>query len=53
MASAIIATIRVRNNRKLAEEEADGELLLENLISKLPPAETWDTELSIGVLVVG
>jgi hypothetical protein len=53
MASAIIATIRSRNNRKLAEEEADGELLLENLISKLPPAETWDTELNIGVLIVG
>jgi hypothetical protein len=53
MASAIIATIRSRNNRKLSEEEAEGEILLENLISKLPPTETWDSEFSIGMLVVG
>ncbi len=53
MASAIIATIRSRNQQNLSEEEAKDELQLENFITKLPPEETWDSDFSIGMLVVG
>ena len=53
MASAIIATIRSRNQRKLSEEEAEEEVPLENFVTKLPPQETWDSEFNIGILVVG
>ena len=52
MASAI-AAMRKMNKSQAFEEGADVEDLLENLVIKLPPEETWDAEFCLGVLVLG
>jgi hypothetical protein len=52
MASAI-AAMRKMTKGQVFEEVADVEDLLENLVTKLPPAETWDAEFCLGVLVLG
>ena len=50
MASVIAA---IRKNRNFSEQEADEENLLDNLISRVPPQETWDAEFCLGMLVAG
>jgi hypothetical protein len=52
MASAI-AAMRKMNKSQVLEEGAEDEDILENLITKLPPSETWDAEFCLGVLVLG
>jgi hypothetical protein len=51
--AAAIAAIRSMNQRKAGEVDSEDEDLLENLIAKLPPPETWDSEIALGMLVVG
>jgi hypothetical protein len=44
----------IRKNRTYSEQEADeAENLLDNLISRSPPQETWDAEFCLGMLVAG
>ncbi len=50
MAGAIAA---IRKNRTISEEETDEESLLDHLISRVPPQETWDAEFCLGMLVAG
>jgi hypothetical protein len=50
MAGAIAA---IRKHRAITEEESDEESLLDHLISKVPPQETWDAEFCLGMLVAG
>jgi hypothetical protein len=52
MAGAI-AAIRKMKKRKPADNDSDDEDLLEHLIVKLPPQDTWDSEIALGMLVVG
>ncbi len=52
MAGAI-AAMRKKNKGQEFEEGADGGDLMENLVIKLPPAETWVAEFCLGVLVLG
>ncbi len=51
--AATIAAIRKLNKRKIEEEDEDTEDLLEILTARLPPKETWDSELFLGMLVLG
>ena len=51
--ASTIAAIRIRNQRKIAEQEMDEESLLENLVSRVPPQETWDADFCLGMLVAG
>jgi hypothetical protein len=48
-----IAAIRIRSQRNISEHEKDEDILLDNLISRVPPQETWDTEFCLGMLVAG
>jgi hypothetical protein len=52
MASAIAAMRRMTKSQTF-EEAADVDDILENLVMKLPPVETWDAEFCLGVLVLG
>jgi hypothetical protein len=52
MASAIAAMRKMTKNQ-VFEEEEDVEDILENLVIKLPSAETWDAEFILGVLILG
>jgi hypothetical protein len=52
MASAI-AAMRKMTKAPVFEEGADADDILEILVTKLPPAETWDAEFCLGVLVLG
>ena len=49
MASAI-AAVRKMTKAQVFQEGA-GENILENLVIKLPPEETWDAEFCLGVLM--
>ena len=50
--AAVIAAIR--KNRTYSEPEADeADNLLDDLISRAPPQETWDAEFCLGMLVAG
>jgi hypothetical protein len=51
--ASTIAVIRIRNQRKISEEETNEESLLETLVSKIPSEETWDAEFFLGMLVAG
>ncbi len=53
MAASAIAAMRKKNKGQVFEEGADVEDLLENLVMKLPPAETWDAEFCLELLVLG
>jgi hypothetical protein len=50
MASTIAA---IRKNRAISEQEPEEENLLDNLISRVPPKQTWDAEFILGMLVHG
>jgi hypothetical protein len=50
--AAAIAAIRDMNRRKAADDGSDDDLL-EHLIVKLPPRDTWESEIALGMLVVG
>jgi hypothetical protein len=51
--AAAIAVIRKLNQRRLERKDADEDDLLDNLKARLPPKETWDSELFLGMLVLG
>ncbi len=51
--AAAIAAIRSMNTRKAADDVSDDEDLLDHLVMKLPPRDTWDSEIALGMLVVG
>ncbi len=52
MASAI-AAMRKGNKGQSNQETTENDDILENLMIKLPPQETWDAEYSLGVLILG
>ncbi len=52
MASAI-AAMRKMPKSQVFEEGAEGKDIIENLVTKLPPSETWDAEFCLGVLILG
>jgi hypothetical protein len=47
------AAILLRNARILQDDDDEEENLLENLTAKLPPKETWEAELLLGIHVLG
>ncbi len=51
--AATIAAIRKLNKRKVEGDVEEKDNLLENLTARLPPRETWDSELFLGMLVLG
>jgi hypothetical protein len=51
MAAAIL--LRKRNARILQDDDDEEESLLENLTAKLPPTETWEAEMLLGIHVLG
>ncbi len=53
MSLNIFAAIRQKNKSRFVVEEPDTENLLDNLVSKLPPQDTWDAEYFLGILVLG
>jgi hypothetical protein len=52
MASAI-AVMRKKIKTQGFEEGGEDGGILENLVTKLPPMETWDAEYCLDVLVLG
>jgi hypothetical protein len=44
---------KIRSQRDISQEETDGEGLLDDFISRVPPKETWDAEFCLGMLVSG
>jgi hypothetical protein len=50
MASTIAA---IRKNRQVTEQEIEEDSLLDNLISRVPPQDTWEAEFCLGMLVAG
>jgi hypothetical protein len=53
MALNVFAAIRQKSKSRHVIVEADTENLLDNLVSKLPPRDTWDAEFFLGILVLG
>jgi hypothetical protein len=51
--AATIAAIRKLNKRKVDGESDDTDNLLSNLTTRLPLKDTWDSELILGMLVLG
>ena len=51
MAAAIL--LRKRTAQILHDDDDDDNSLLENLTAKLPPKETWEAELLLGIHVLG
>jgi hypothetical protein len=51
----VMATIiAIRKNRNLSDQtEVEQDNLMDNLIVKVPPQETWDTEFFLDMLVAG
>jgi hypothetical protein len=52
--AAMAATITaIRKNRTFSDKDEADENLLDNLISRVPPQETWEAEFCLGMLVAG
>jgi hypothetical protein len=53
MASAILAIRKTRTAAISSQQESDEEILLEDLVLKVPPQETWEAEFCLDMLVAG
>jgi hypothetical protein len=50
MAATIAA---IRKNRKIPDQEKEEDSLLDNLITRAPPQDSWEAEFCLGMLVAG
>jgi hypothetical protein len=50
---ASIIAVRKGNKGQSLQEGAETDDILNDLMTKLPPQETWDVEFCLGVLILG